>query len=75
IDISDQSLLKTIFIENGWTLKTAISMIIFTLFHWPCSTTLMSIKKETGSFFYTLVAFALPSLIGISLCLILNLLL
>ena len=54
--------------ENGWTLTTALCVLVFFLFHWPCSTTLLTIKKETGSLKWTLLAAALPTLLGILLC-------
>lgn len=57
---------------NGWTLITAINVIIFTLLHFPCSTTLMTIKKETGSLKWTVVAFILPTICGIVLCMFTN---
>lgn len=60
--------------ENGWTIRTAICFILFTLFHWPCSTTMLTIKKETGSLRWTLLAFFLPTAIGILLCAFINLL-
>lgn len=62
-----------ILINNGWTLKTAICYIIFTLFHWPCSTTLLTIKKETNSLYWTFLSLVIPTIIGISLCVIINL--
>ncbi|MBQ8681680.1 MAG: ferrous iron transporter B [Bacilli bacterium] len=68
------SSLKGILIDNGWTITTAISFLIFTLFHFPCSTTILTIKKETNSWFYTFLAFFLPLIIGIILCVLVNLL-
>lgn len=59
---------KEILTANGWTWQTAICTLLFSLFHWPCSTTLLTIKKETGSFKWTAVAFFLPTLIGMILC-------
>ena len=61
---------KELFVENGWTTLTAINTILFSLFHWPCSTTLLTIKKETGSIKWTLVAFLIPTVLGISVCMI-----
>ena len=58
-----------LFVDNGWTWLTALNMMIFTLFHWPCSTTLMTIRKETGSAKWTIVAFILPTVIGMLMCL------
>ena len=60
--------MRELFIENGWTWATAISVLIFFLMHWPCSTTLLTVKKETGSLKWTLVAALLPTLFGIVLC-------
>ena len=40
---------KELLIQNGWTILTAINVMIFTLLHFPCGTTLLTIKKETGS--------------------------
>lgn len=59
---------REIFIAGGWTPLTAICTVVFTLFHWPCSTTLLTIKKETGSLRWTLLAFILPTLIGFTAC-------
>ena len=60
--------MKDLFIENGWTTLTAINTILFSLFHWPCSTTLITVKKETGSIKWTLLAFFVPTIFGISVC-------
>ncbi len=57
----------------GWTLKTALCAAIFTLFHWPCSTTVITVKKETHSLAWTAVAVLIPTAIGITLCALLNL--
>lgn len=64
--------LKTLLVNNGWTPLTAACTIIFSLMHWPCSTTLISIKKETKSLGWTLVAFLLPTACGITLCFLLT---
>ncbi|MBQ6702875.1 MAG: ferrous iron transport protein B [Clostridia bacterium] len=64
---------KQILISNGWTFVTALNTIIFMLFHWPCSTTCLTVKSETKSVKWTLVAFALPTLFGILLCSLINL--
>ena len=72
IDISSLSTMKTILLSNGWTIKTALCTLIFILFHFPCSTTILTIKKETGSIKWTILSFILPLLIGIVLCLLVN---
>jgi len=68
VDISDSVTLKNILVSNGWDTVTAVSMLIFTIFHFPCSTTCLTIKKETGSIKYTLAAIAVPTIVGCVLC-------
>jgi len=58
--------------SNGWTIITGINVMIFTLLHFPCSTTLLTIKKETNSWKWTFLAFTLPTVCGIVLCMITN---
>lgn len=53
---------------NGWNWATAVSMLLFTLMHWPCSTTCITIYKETKSVRWTLLAFVLPTLCGFVCC-------
>ena len=68
VDISNINTLKEVLINNNWNYITAISVLIFTLFHFPCSTTLLTIKKETNSIKWTIIAFFLPFIIGMLLC-------
>lgn len=65
---------KNILVNNGWNVTTAICVIIFTLCHFPCSTTCLTIKKETGSWKWTLLSIVIPTIIGIILCFIINIL-
>jgi len=65
----------TLLLAAGWTWKTAVCTMVFTLFHWPCSTTLITVYKETKSAAKTAAAFLLPTAVGCMLCLMLNLLL
>lgn len=62
--------LKTLLLENGWTWLTAISTMLFTLFHFPCATTCLTIRKETESFKWTLLSFLAPTIVGIVVCFI-----
>ncbi len=64
-----------ILLSFGMTWQMAVCTMVFTLFHWPCSTTLLTIYKETGSKAKTAAAFALPTAVGIVLCLLLHLVL
>jgi ferrous iron transport protein B len=70
IELGSLSELKELLVANGWTLTTAISMMLFTLFHWPCSTTCLTIRKETKSIKWTVLSFAIPTLVGIGVCFI-----
>ena len=62
-----------VLIVAGWTWQTAVCTMVFTLFHWPCATTLMTIHKETGSIKETAAAFFLPTAVGAVLCMMLHL--
>ena len=70
VDIENTFAIGEILKQNGWTLLTGINVMIFTLLHFPCGTTLMSIKKESGSTKWALLAFALPTICGIAICII-----
>lgn len=71
-EIGNASDILLILTENGWTDITAICFILFSLMHWPCSTTVITIKKETGSLKYTLLAAALPTAMGVAACIFIN---
>lgn len=73
VEMNDSSALFQLLINQGWTWKTALCMMIFCLFHWPCSTTCLTIKKETGSLKWTAVAVLMPTLLGFLLCVLVNL--
>ena len=57
--------LFSILTANGWTAATFIAVILFTLFHWPCSTTCLTIKKEAGGVKWMLLGIALPTAVGL----------
>ena len=67
-NISDTFAIGDILVQNGWTILTAINVMIFVVLHFPCGTTLLSIKKETKSWKWTALAFVLPTVCGIILC-------
>lgn len=60
--------MKETFLANGWTGITALSVLFFFVFHWPCSTTLLTVGRETRSVGYTLLAAAIPTILGLCLC-------
>lgn len=63
---------QALLLQAGWTWQTALCVMIFTLFHWPCSTTVITIKKETGSWKWTVLSILLPTSVGIALCMLLH---
>ena len=70
VDYTSYEQLLELFSVNGWTAITAVCTMIMCVMHFPCSTTCLTIKKETGSLKWTLVSALLPTVIGIILCLI-----
>lgn len=60
--------LRTILVQNGWDWVTAVCVMLFSLFHWPCSTTCLTIYKETKSWKWTLISILLPTLTGMAAC-------
>ncbi len=67
-DISELSTLRAVFVENGWTPVTALCTMVFSLLHFPCATTCLTIRRETGSIRWMLLAIVLPTLTGMLLC-------
>lgn len=67
-ELGELSALRPLLAAQGWTAVTALCVMLFSLCHWPCSTTLLTIKKETGSTKWTLLAALLPTGIGLLLC-------
>lgn len=64
-----------ILLQNGWTWQLSLCTLVFFLFHWPCTTTLLTVHKETHSGKWTFLAFLLPTAFGAALCALLSLLL
>ena len=68
VEMDNLSALRELLVANGWTWVTAMSTMIFSLLHWPCSTTCMTIKKETQSWKWTAVSLLVPTLCGFVVC-------
>ena len=68
IEMDNLVMLKSLLVENGWTWITAINVMLFSLMHWPCSTTLLTIKKEANSWKWAIVSFLVPAVTGIIIC-------
>lgn len=67
-DVPGLAQMHALLAANGWTWTTAVSAVLFFLLHWPCSTTLWTIRRETGSAKWTLLAALLPTALGMALC-------
>lgn len=67
-ELGELSAVKTLLLQNGWTWVTALCVLMFTVLHWPCSTTLLTVKKETGSLKWTAAAALLPTAAGFACC-------
>ena len=68
VEMGDLGALSALLTAQGWTMTTAVCTLLFSLFHWPCSTTCLTIYKETGSAKWTALAVALPTALGLVLC-------
>ncbi|HHX77867.1 MAG TPA: ferrous iron transport protein B [Firmicutes bacterium] len=72
LELENLEMLRQLFLANGWTWVTALCTMLFTLNHWPCGTTLLTIRKETQSVKWTFISFLVPVLTGIILCFLVN---
>ena len=68
MELENLSELRGLLVENGWTYTTAICTMLFSLLHFPCGTTLWTIKKETAGIKWTILSFIIPTVIGIAVC-------
>ncbi|MDR2531626.1 MAG: ferrous iron transporter B [Oscillospiraceae bacterium] len=68
LELDSLAELRSLLTENGWTTVTAVSTMLFCLCHWPCSTTCLTIKKETGSIKWTALSMIVPTVIGLLVC-------
>jgi len=67
-ELNDLDTLKNLLVDNGWDWITAVCVMLFSLMHWPCATTILTIRKETQSLKWTAAAFIIPTVCGIFIC-------
>jgi ferrous iron transport protein B len=72
VQFSGIAAIKDLLVLNGWTWLTVVNFLIFSLFHWPCATTLLTIRRETASWKWTFIAALLPTVFGLLLCICLT---
>lgn len=70
LELAELEDLRQLLISHGWTWLTGVCVMLFSLMHFPCGTTLWTIKKETQSAKWTLASFAIPTTTGIVICFI-----
>ena len=68
LELDSLTEMRQLFVNNGWTWLTAVCMMLFSLNHWPCGTTLWTIRKETQSWKWPWVSFLVPTITGIVVC-------
>ena len=62
--------LHSLLVSRGWTAETCVCMLLFCLCHFPCGTTCLTIRRETGSVRWTLLSMLLPTAVGVALCMV-----
>lgn len=72
-ELGTYSTIREILVANGWTELTALCVMLFSLMHWPCSTTLTTVKKETGSLKWAVFSAVIPTAVGMIMCMAVNL--
>ena len=68
VEVEGTQQLGRLLAAQGWTPLTAVCTMLFSLFHWPCSTTCLTVAKETGRAKWTVLAVLVPTLVGVMLC-------
>ena len=71
-DVSSVEVMREVFVSNGWTSLTALNVMLFSLMHWPCSTTVLTVKKETESMKWTIFSVLIPTALGFIICTAVN---
>lgn len=70
LELDSLEALRGLLVSHGWTWLTAVCTMLFSLMHFPCGTTLWTIRKETQSVKWTFVSFLVPTVTGIMVCFI-----
>lgn len=72
VEMESLGAMRDVLLANGWTLETAVCVLVFYLVHWPCATTLLTIQKESGSWKWTALSCVIPAVMGLILCFLLK---
>jgi ferrous iron transport protein B len=69
VEFEDTNVIQRVLQAGGWTMLTAVNLMLFALLHNPCSTTILTIWKETKSLKWTVISVAMPLVLGFLVCL------
>lgn len=72
-DVTNLMNIKEILVNNGWTVTTAVCVIIFSIMHYPCFSSLMCIKREVSELKWVILSFLIPTFCGVFICFMINL--
>ena len=72
LELESINSLKMLLIDNDWTFVTGINFMLFSLLHFPCGTTLLTIKNETGGIKWPIFTFVLTTSIAILVTFVIN---
>ena len=70
LELDSLGRLRELLVSHGWTWVTALCVMLFSLMHWPCGTTCLTIKNETQSRKWTILSVLVPTIAGIIICFI-----
>jgi ferrous iron transport protein B len=72
VELDSIQAMRELFFANGWTWLTTLNFMLFSLLHFPCGTTLWTIKKESGSMKWTLFGAIMPTAIAVIVLLVIT---
>jgi hypothetical protein len=70
LELSSLDQLRALLVDNDWTWLTAVCTMLFSLMHWPCGTTCLTIRRETGGIKWTALSILIPTAAGVLICFI-----
>lgn len=68
LELDSLSTMKALLVSRGWTWLTTLNVMVFSLLHFPCGTTLLTIHHETGGWKWTVVAALLTTITAVAVC-------
>lgn len=69
-ELESLSAMRDLFVAHGWTMLTALNVMLFSVLHFPCATTLLTIKSETGSIKWAAISVVITTATAFAVCLL-----